>query len=131
MTHIKVCETYGRGVYASMRISRGDLIEVCEVLVLGSKDTRIVNATDLEYYTFVYDAETGKDCLVLGNGEIFNHDSEPNVSYTLEYFGGHAGNRKVMVFRALRDIIPGEQLFIDYNADIPVDTSKYIGENLL
>ncbi len=97
MTHIKFSPEYGRSMYASRSIGLGTLIEVCEVLVLSYDDTRAVNGlTDLQYYTFVYDAETGQDCLVLGNGEIFNHAPTElnqheaaytaNVSYTLEYF---------------------------------------------
>ena|SRR5882757_1108605 len=128
MVYIKVTPEFGRGVYASRLITQGETVAVCEVLVLSADDTRVVNGlTDLQYYTFVYNAETGQDCLVLGHGEIFNHSDMTNVIYVLEEHNG----RKQMIFSAICDIAEGEQLFIDYNADTKVDTSAYIGKNLL
>lgn len=120
MTKIKVSKEYGRGVYATGLIEPGQVIMVCELLVLCSKDTVFVNETDLQYYTFKY--SDNQDCIVLGDGEIFNHDNNPNVSYHLEMIDG----RNQMVFKALRYIERDEQLFIDYSADTTVDTKKYI-----
>ena len=95
------------------------LIMECELLVLSESDTAAVNCTDLQFYTFKYNDT--QDCLVLGHGEIFNHDSSPNVGYKLAEIDG----RKVMQFYALTDIEPYSQLFIDYSADTKVDTTAY------
>jgi hypothetical protein len=118
---LSVSPEMGRGLYSNpiTGVNKDDLIALCELLVLSPVDTAIVNITDLKHYTFKFDAE--RDCLVLGDGEIFNHSHEPNVSYELVDFG----DRKMMRFVALRDIQPGEQLFIDYNADTQVDTAQY------
>ncbi len=120
MYHIKMTEEFGRDLYADKTISRGSIVAQFELLVLSPVDTTVVNRTGLEHYTFKFDAE--RDCLVLGEGEIFNHSATPNCSYNLVDFDG----RKVMEFRALRDIGAGEQLFIDYTADVAVNADSYI-----
>lgn len=128
MLEINVTKEFGRGLYATHYIPKDTIIELCEILVLSAQDTKKVNETDLQFYTFVYNADTQQDCLVLGNGEIFNHSDEANVYYYLV----PAGNgRDKMCFFAARDIIRGEQLFINYTADFHVDTTKYVGKNLI
>lgn len=115
----------GREVRANVLLPRGLVIENCELLVLSPDDTIKVNETDLKYYTFKYTDK--QDCLVLGIGEIFNHDVIPNVSYSIISQHG----RDMMQFKALRDISIGEQLFIDYTSDVNVDSSEYINKNLI
>ena len=119
LTFIKESPEMGRGVYANYDIIAGELIEVAEILVLSKEDTVKVNGTALKHYTFSYNFD--QDCLVLGNGEIYNHSDAPNVKYSIETLYG----RKVMVFRALCPIKVGEQLFIDYSADAFVDVNEY------
>lgn len=112
---VQLIEGMGRGIIAERDIKLGEVITNCELLVLNSDDTKKVNETDLQYYTFTYNAELKQDCLVLGDGEIFNHDDNANVLYGLIDWNG----RKLMRFQAARDIKKGEQLFIDYSADMP------------
>lgn len=115
MIFIKKTKKYGRGVYAAKDITKGTVMEICEVLVLSQNDTKLVNKTDLKYYVFKYNDK--QDCIVLGNGEIFNHADSPNVSFKLI--------KNKMVFRALKNIIKGKQLFTNYNEDVEVNTKKY------
>lgn len=116
---------FGRGLYAAKHIKKGELIMQAELLVLSIADTATMNNTELKHYTFCFNRM--QDCLVLGDGEIFNHSDTPNVSYELAEFEG----RKVMRFFALKeiDVWTGSdrtQLFIDYNADTKVNTNNYI-----
>lgn len=119
MYTLKVTPKYGRGLYATRRIYKGEMIMVCEVLALSPTDTIKVNSTDLKYYTFVYNAT--QDCLVLGDGEIFNHSDRCNVEYKLI----KRGSRMVMAFKSVQDIPKGKQLFIDYSQDVKVNTHSY------
>lgn len=119
MYHITTNPEMGRCLYASRTILKGETIAICEILSLSPEDTIKVNETDLKYYTFKLD--DSRDCLVLGDGEIFNHDDHANVSYRLV----KVLDRQCMVFTASRLIVSGEQLFIDYNADIKVNTQDY------
>jgi len=124
---IGTTKEFGRGLYATNKYYANEIIESAEILVLSKGDTDKVNETDLKYYTFVYNVAKGQDCLVLGNGEIFNHSDTPNVKYDLVRYH----DRFKMVFVSTRDIEIGEQLFIDYNRDIKVDTTKYVGKNMV
>lgn len=120
MVTLKVEKHSGRGLYASGLILRGTIVMECEILVLSSQDTVTVNQTDLKHYTFKFN-ET-QDCLVLGLGEIFNHDDKANVDFELVERDG----RKLMQFRANNYVVQGQQLFINYNADVQVDVSRYV-----
>lgn len=118
-TYIKVTPDMGRGLFALQDLPKDKLLFTCELLVLSPEDTLKVNATDLQYYTFKYN-ET-QDCLVLGDGEIFNHGANPNIGYKIIDFDG----RRVMAFFTLTYINRDTQLFIDYSADIEIDVLKY------
>lgn len=118
--HVKMTADMGRGMFANTDLREHQAVTRCEVLVLSQDDTAAVNRTELKHYTFAYDLqETSRprDCLVLGDGEIFNHSDNANVGYRLE----DIGDRKVMLFYALRPIKAGEQLFINYNDDVTDD----------
>lgn len=117
---IQVYPEMGRGLQALHGIKQGTLIKEEEVLLLSAEDSIVLNATGLRYYTFSVD--TKRDCLVLGDGELYNHNDSPNTGYVLVY--DNVQNRHKMRFYALCDIETGEQLFIDYNADIRDDINN-------
>ena len=108
-----------RGLEALHSITQGTLIKEEEILLLNARDTEVLEETELRYYTFK--ANDVRDCLVLGDGELYNHSDDANVGYILKYLDG----RYRMQFYALRDIKQGEQLFIDYNADTRVNVEAY------
>lgn len=110
---IQFDDKMGRGIFASLPIRTNQIITECELLVFDELDSVLVNQTDLKHYTFVFEGK--RDCLVLGDGEIFNHSNTPNVGYKI--VDHPHKNRKLMCFYALREIKEGEQLFIDYKAD--------------
>ena len=124
---VQMVEGMGRGVIAERDIKLGEVITNCELLVLSKPDTCLVNQTELQYYTFVFDAANNLDCLVLGDGEIFNHDDDANTLYGLIDWNG----RKLMRFQAARDIKKGEQLFINYAADSLINVEDYLNNGSL
>lgn len=126
---IRYVEKFGRCIFSNRDIVKGEIIAVCELLVLDVRDTVLVNETGLKHYTFKYSHT--KDCLVLGIGELFNHDTAANVEYKLEKYGSTAGtqaqkngDRMVMVFTASVDVPSDTQLFIDYEADCTKAAAK-------
>lgn len=124
LTVLKVTETKGRGLYAAQNIKAGTIIELSEVLVLSPRDTELLKSTALEQYTFAYNA--AQDCLVLGQGEIYNHSPNPNVSYDLVRVHPHE-DRLGMQFVLTRDVVHGEELCINYRADVDdVNMSEYL-----
>lgn len=126
-TYIKTTQEFGRGLYAANELQAGKILFTAELLVLSPADTIKVNETDLKYYTFKFN-ET-QDCLVLGDGEIFNHADSANIGYKLIDYGNQG--RQIMVFFTLQKIEQDSQLFIDYNADVQVDTTAYVTKNLV
>lgn len=124
MYYVKLTPDMGRGVFANRDIKAGELICYCELLVLSEQDTRVLEKlTDLKYYTFKYNEK--QDCLVLGDGEIFNHADEENVSYNLKTIVDSFGSRTLMEFRATKDCSKDTQLFINYSRDMEVNVDNY------
>jgi SET domain-containing protein len=121
--YLETSKEMGRGLYANQDIKAGTIITECEVLVLNPDDTKTVDNTDLKWYTFKYDDT--RDCLVLGDGEIFNHADQPNVAYILRDHPDKTCPRKIMSFISVKDIKENDQLFIDYSADTNVKASEY------
>ena len=121
--YVKLTKDMGRGMFADRDITKGETIAYCELLVLSEGDTAVVNTTDLQYYTFKYNDT--QDCLVLGDGEIFNHTEDENVSYKLRVITDSVGTRTLMHFEAIKDIRKNEQLFINYSRDVEVKPKQY------
>ena len=116
-------EGMGRGIMAIRDIKCGEVVMCCEVLPLTTEDTAKILQTELALYTYVYDLEAKRDCVVLGDAELYNHSDDSNISYGLIDKDG----RKMMNFKAKRDIAKGEQLFLNYYDDYPMlDLDHYM-----
>lgn len=104
----------GRGVFARVFLEEGCEIERVPVLVLpedevcGSDDCSL-----LGNYCFYW--APGKVALALGYGSLYNHSYTPNATYL------DLPNR-TKLFRAIRDIQPGEEITVNYNGD-PADNT--------
>lgn len=118
--NIQMSTEYGRGLYSTKLIPENTVIMECELLILNETDTKVIEATQLRHYTFKYD--NTQDCIVLGDGELFNHDIHANVTYQLVEVDG----RTKMRFTTLSHIRTGTQLYIDYNQDIQVKIKEYV-----
>lgn len=106
--------TFGRGLFALTDIKAGTEVLVNRV-ILTAKDA-------VPDYNFHYNDD--KDCICLGDGELFNHSSDANIGYKFQW--KPVLDDYCMVFKALRDIKEGEQLFIDYRQDSPgLNLSRY------
>ena len=105
-TSIRIEETdHGRGVVATSDIAKGETIEVCPILELGSDDAGGL----LNDYTVSLDGRAGV-ALLLGYGSLYNHSDKPNAEYVVEASDAYS-------FVALRDIATGEEITISYGAD--------------
>jgi uncharacterized cysteine cluster protein YcgN (CxxCxxCC family) len=116
---IKQTEDFGRGLYATQDVKSGKILFSAELIVLSPEDTLKVQETALRDYTFKFN-ET-QDCIVLGEGELFNHSATPNVGYKLIKQDG----RTLMYFFTLSEVEAGSQFFIDYAADSAKLVSEY------
>jgi hypothetical protein len=100
----------GRGVFAGRAYCAGEVIEVCPVVRIPAHP-KGAGGKALEHYVFQWDEGTGELAIALGYGSLYNHSPEPNARFNPR------ASRDDIVFRALRDIEEGEQIFVDYRWD--------------
>lgn len=100
---------YARGVYATRRFERGELVCECVMLVWP----RNVPA-DKFIGDYVWSWEDNanpnhaREALCLGLPSLFNHSRRPNTGIRRLYRRSH------MLFKALRRIEKGEEILVDY-----------------
>ena len=106
---------YNRCVIADKMYFPGDVIEIAEILPLSPEDTIVINNTNLRVFTYALNEY--QDCVVLGNGCLYNHNDTANASYAIE----QVNDRHCMVYKATELIQHNEQIFINYLQDADVD----------
>jgi uncharacterized protein len=99
-----------RGMFAKVRIRKGEVIEVCPVIVLPLKDKALMDKSHLYNYYF-YWGPKNVPAIALGYGSLYNHSYEPNAEYDEDVKNKH------MVFTARRDIRAGEEITVNYNGN--------------
>lgn len=111
-------EGAGRGVFARELIREGELIEACPIVTMHDEhDRHRLRKTGLVNYYFLWGAKRNLTAICLGWGSIYNHSFSPNARYEK-----HIEDER-MDFYALRDIQPGEEIFVNYNG-VPTDTRR-------
>lgn len=110
-TTVEEFEGKGRGVVATRRIARGDLVERVPVVVVPASQFAAVSATVLDGYVYDWGASGEELAVALGHGSLYNHSFEPNVVYVKHL------DARLLEYRALRDVEAGEELLINYNGD--------------
>lgn len=96
-----------RGVYTTSQIKSGDIIEICDVLLLP--DSEVDNNAKIAYYCFVWN---DKYCaLPLQNGALYNHSYNPNAQYSRNF------KFNKITFTAIKDIKVNKEITINYNGD--------------
>jgi SET domain-containing protein len=108
--YIRKIRGMGRSVFASRAFRKAELIEVCPVILLpGITDEDQLGG--MRKYVFQWHVAGDVLAIALGYGSLYNHHPNPNAEFTLRY------TKKEIVFRAIREITPGEQIFVDYRWD--------------
>jgi len=104
----------GRGVFASHKITQGEIIEKCPVIEVSLKDPANNDAGLLVDYFFYFGEGLA---IALGFGSIYNHSYDPNATYEINL------DNRTIDFSAIKDINPGEEVTVSYNYGNPVDKS--------
>jgi len=107
---VKECK-YGRGIFATRNISKGELIHVAPVIISPSNEYKNLKKTIFVEYVFWWGENLEECALALGYGSLFNHSYTPNALYKLNL------NQKTIDFYAHTDIKEGEEIMINYNGD--------------
>lgn len=119
---IKETKKKGRGVFATARIKKGEVIEVCPVVVLPYKDRKLIDKTKVHDYYF-YWGPKNQPAIALGYGSIYNHSYEPNAEYDQNV------KKKIITFTALRNIDKGEEICTNYNGDPDVQDKVWFDKS--
>ena len=106
--HIIESKKRGRGVYTAIDISKGDLIEICPLIIIPKKDVKKIHKTILHDYYFLIEEPKGAACIALGYGSIYNHKNKPNAIVIFDY------EKKEMEIQCCKKIKAGSEIFIDY-----------------
>ena len=107
--HVLPSPERGRGVFTSSFIAEGTILEVAPVILMTAEDRVLLDKTLLHDYIFEWEASSGKCCMALGYVPIYNHSYESNCEYEMDY------EVQVIKIIAKRNILKGEELFINYN----------------
>ena len=107
---VKECK-YGRGIFATRNISKGELIHVAPVIISPSNEYKNLKKTIFVEYVFWWGENLEECALALGYGSLFNHSYTPNALYKLNL------TQKTIDFYAHTDIKEGEEIMINYNGD--------------
>jgi hypothetical protein len=106
----------GRGVFTNKKIKKGQVVEICPMIVFSQKDRKQINDTFLYEYYFEWGDDVKKGALALGYGSLYNHSYTPNAKYDPDF------DLNILEFSAIRDIEAGEEITVNYNLD-PNDTT--------
>lgn len=99
----------GRGVFATKPFSISDIIERAPVIIVNAEEGEKITNTVLENYTFGWGENDF--AVVLGYGSLYNHSFEPNAIYIRNF------DSNEMIFQAICQILPEDELTINYNGD--------------
>jgi len=99
----------GRGVFATRRIARGQIIEEAPVIVISAAEMKPMLKTSLRDYYFVWGKKRNQGALALGLCSLCNHTVHPNAEFVLE-----PDYLMIRLF-ALNVIRAGEEVTINYN----------------
>ena len=113
----------GRGVFATVDIKKGEVIEICPIIILWDKDFPHVQETLMIGYVYGY---TGNSTMIaLGYGSLYNHLNTPNAKYELVEHEGMKEQDSELYITALRPIMKNEEIYINYGGEY---NEKYGGK---
>lgn len=104
-------EEMGRGVFTSMDIAKGTVIEISPVIVLSAAERKLLDQTLLHDYIFEWGDDRRSCCMALGYVPLYNHSYRSNCEYEMDF------DRQMISVRSVRFIKAGEEIFINYNGD--------------
>jgi SET domain-containing protein len=105
---LKTSPIHGLGVFAKKNISSGEILEECPFLAFPQTNKEKIPVFSNYTFCFPRSEEWTTHALVMGYGSYYNHSPNPNTDWYTKNDEG------IFVFHAIRDILKGEELFINY-----------------
>jgi hypothetical protein len=101
----------GRGVFTAQSIAANTVIEIAPVIVMFANDRPWLDKTLLHDYIFEWGYDKKQCAMALGYVPLYNHSYVANCEYAMDYEAAQ------ITITTVRNIEPGEELFINYNGD--------------
>lgn len=102
---------FGRGIFSTRRYSAGDVIEMCQLIILDKNDRLKIDDTKLYDYYFSWGSSDDQATIALGNGSLYNHSYSPNAKYVKKF------KENEIHFIAIKTIKVGDEILVNYNGD--------------
>jgi hypothetical protein len=109
--YIGLTEKMGRGIFTSVNLKIGTIVEIAPVIVMESADRQWLDKTLLHDYIFEWGGRKKQCCMALGWVPLYNHSYKSNCEYEMDY------KEQLINIITVRSIKKGEELFINYNGD--------------
>ncbi len=106
---IKQSSIHGKGVFACKKFKSGVVIETAPLILLTAADKAFLQGTSLFSYYFLIDAADTPAALGLGYSSVYNHSYTANAVYTISL------EKCALVIKACNVILPGDEIFLNYN----------------
>ncbi|GAO45729.1 hypothetical protein FPE01S_08_00490 [Flavihumibacter petaseus NBRC 106054] len=101
----------GRGVFTSDFLPSGTVVEISPVIVMSKEDRGWLDKTALHDYIFEWGNDKQSCCMALGYVPLYNHSYASNCEYEMDF------DASLMKITTMRDVLAGEELFINYNGN--------------
>lgn len=108
---IAPAQKMGRGVFTSLAIEPGTVVEISPVIVMDDEDRKLLDKTLLHDYIFEWGSSIKQCCMGLGYVPLYNHSYQSNCEYEMDF------KNELISIKAVRYIKAGEELLINYNGD--------------
>lgn len=109
--YITQIENKGRGVFTSIEINPGDLIEVCPIILIPKLELPIIHRTCLHDYYFLWGKNLDQCAIALGYGSIYNHSVSANANFILDLIN------KTIDIECIKPILAGEEIVLNYHGE--------------
>jgi len=109
--YIANSEGRGRGVFTTQNIEEGDIIEVCQIILIPKHQLPVIHKTKLHDYYFLWGEDLSESAIALGFGSLYNHETYPNANFILDL-----ENETIDIF-AIRQISEGEEITLNYHGE--------------
>ena len=106
--YIAPSKIHNRGIFTSKAIQKKDIIEVCPVISIPSKQLKHIDKTILFDYYFNWPDPKHPACILMGYGGIYNHSFKPNAEMIADVVS------QTMSVKCIRSIPEGKEILIDY-----------------
>ena len=110
-----------RGVFCTDYIQKNECFEICPIIIVPAEE--VVETSIMDY---VFKVNNNEYAIAFGNASIYNHRNQPMAEWKIDQ------EKKIISFIALRDIEPGEEIFVSYgkpywnSRDVSAKTSPNI-----